>query len=177
MQRYCHMFQWLSRGFGLVNRFIGSSLVVTTITSYTIRITVTIPHVRSHIKSSNSSSGHTAVLLDLRNSSTQNTPHYCCMELTTLKASHVIATSPVHWRADCWVATSYKYSSSCCVTLSEKVFIAPLPSYARYGIIYEKWCWGVLLKRVYELQFRFKSDKNNGYLTRSWREFLRPSRA
>jgi hypothetical protein len=32
---YCHLFQWLRRGFWLVNRFIGSSLVVTTISSYT----------------------------------------------------------------------------------------------------------------------------------------------
>jgi hypothetical protein len=63
-----HVFQWLRRRFGLVNRFIGSSLVVTTISSYTLKITVTIAHVTSHNKSSNSSSGHTAVPLELRNS-------------------------------------------------------------------------------------------------------------
>jgi hypothetical protein len=40
----CHMSQWLRRGFGLVNRFIGSSLVVTTISSYTLQITATIAH-------------------------------------------------------------------------------------------------------------------------------------
>jgi hypothetical protein len=41
---YCHVSQWLSRGFGLVNRFIGSSLVVTTISSYTLNTTATIAH-------------------------------------------------------------------------------------------------------------------------------------
>jgi hypothetical protein len=66
---YCHVFQWLRHGFGLVNRFIGSSLVVTTFSSYTLKITVTISHVTSHTKSSNASSGHTAVPLELRNSS------------------------------------------------------------------------------------------------------------
>jgi hypothetical protein len=34
---------------------------------------------------------------------------------------------------DFCLATSYKLSSYCCVTLSE-VFIAPLPSYTRYSI-------------------------------------------
>jgi hypothetical protein len=63
---YCHVFQWIRRGFELLNRFIGSSLAVTTI-SYTIKITVTIAHVTSHTKSSNSSSGHIAVPLQLRN--------------------------------------------------------------------------------------------------------------
>jgi hypothetical protein len=48
-----------------VNRFIGSSLVVTTISSYTLKITVVISHVTSHTKSSNSSSGHTAVLSEV----------------------------------------------------------------------------------------------------------------
>jgi hypothetical protein len=67
--KYCHVSQWLRRGFGLVNRFIGSSLVVATISSYTLKTTVTIAHVTSHTKSSNSSSGHTAVPLELRNSS------------------------------------------------------------------------------------------------------------
>jgi hypothetical protein len=56
----------------LVNRFIGSSLVVTTITSYTPKITVTTAHVTSHTKSSDSSSGHNAVPLELRNSSPVN---------------------------------------------------------------------------------------------------------
>jgi hypothetical protein len=55
---YCHVFQWPRRGFGLANRFTGSSLVVATISFYTLKITLTIPHVTSHTKSSNSSSGH-----------------------------------------------------------------------------------------------------------------------
>jgi hypothetical protein len=109
MEKYCHVFQWLRRGFGSVNRFIGSSLVVTTISSYTLKITVTIAHVTSHSKSSNSSSGHTDVPLELRNSSEVNshsrifsyplgTDHaqktqslYCCMVETTLKTSHVLS--------------------------------------------------------------------------------------
>jgi hypothetical protein len=70
--KYCHVFQWLRRGFGSANRFIGSSLVVTTVSSYTLKITVTTAHVTSHTKSSNSSSGHTAVPLELRNSSEVN---------------------------------------------------------------------------------------------------------
>jgi hypothetical protein len=38
------VFEWPRRGFGLVNRFIGSSLVVTTISSYTLKIAVVITH-------------------------------------------------------------------------------------------------------------------------------------
>jgi hypothetical protein len=147
MHIYCHVFQWLRRGFELVNRFIGSSLAVTTISSYTFKITATI----AHTKSSNSSSGHTAVPLELRNSSEVNshsrilsyplgTDHakkiqfYCCVAQTTQKTSHVITISPVHWLADCDLGTSYKHLFYCCVILSEKVFIAPLPSYTRYNM-------------------------------------------
>jgi hypothetical protein len=136
----------------LVNRFIGSPLVVSKISSYTLKITVTAAHVTSHTKSSNSSSGHTAVPLELRISSevnshsrilsyslgtdhAQKTQFYCCVAQTTQKTSHVIIIPPVHWRADCCLAMSYKHSSYCCVTLSEKVFNAPLPSYTRYNIM------------------------------------------
>jgi hypothetical protein len=44
---------------------------------------------------------------------------YClalCMARTTLKTSYVITVLPVHCCADCCLATSYKYSSYCCVT-------------------------------------------------------------
>jgi hypothetical protein len=34
------------------------------------------------------------------------------------ETSHVIAISPVHWRADCCLATSYRQSSYCCVRVS-----------------------------------------------------------
>jgi hypothetical protein len=44
LKLYCHVYQWLKRGFGLMNRFIGSSLVVTTISFYTLKVTVTIAH-------------------------------------------------------------------------------------------------------------------------------------
>jgi hypothetical protein len=44
LSEYCHVSQWLTRGFGLVNRFIGSSLVVTTITFCTLKINVSIAH-------------------------------------------------------------------------------------------------------------------------------------
>jgi hypothetical protein len=183
----------------MLNRFIGSSLVVTTISSYTLKITVTVAQVTSHTtcKSSNSSSGHNAVPLELRNSSevnsaeqsralaycrqpastvtpgieprwdpwpyicsrlffpsfvvpplikmegldffynwcslttpTQKTHFYCCVAQTTQKRTHVITISPVHWLADCCLATSYKHQSYCCVILSEKVFIEPLPGNA-----------------------------------------------
>jgi hypothetical protein len=67
-----HVSQWLRRAFGLMNRFIGSSLVVTTISSYILKITVTIAHVTSHTKSSDSSSGHSATHFELRNSSEVN---------------------------------------------------------------------------------------------------------
>jgi hypothetical protein len=133
--------QWLRRGFGLVNRFVGSSLVVITISSYTLKITVTIAHITSHTKPSNSSSGHTAVPLELQNSSevnshsrilsyplgtdhAQKTQFYCCVAQTTQKTSHVITISSVHWRVDRCLATSYKHSSYC------YVFILPLPSNA-----------------------------------------------
>jgi hypothetical protein len=125
----------------LVNGFIGSSLVVTTISSYTLKITVTMSHVTSHTKSSNSSSGHTALPLELRISSevnslsriisypfgtdhAQKTQFYCCVTQTTQKTSHLIAISPVHWRADCCLATSYKHSSYWCVRVSRGVYRA-----------------------------------------------------
>jgi hypothetical protein len=38
--------------------------------------------------------------------------------------SHVIAISPVHWHADCCLATSYKHSSYCCVRVSRGVYRA-----------------------------------------------------
>jgi hypothetical protein len=119
---------WLKHGFGLVNQFIGSSLYVTTFSSYTLKITVIIAHVTSHTKSSNSSSGHTAILFELRNLSetnfhsrilsyslgtvhAQETQFFCCVLQTTQKTSHVITISLVHWRADCCPTTSYKHSS------------------------------------------------------------------
>jgi hypothetical protein len=49
----------------------GSLLIVTTISSYTLKITVTIAQVTSHSMSFNSS-GHTALTLELRNSSEFN---------------------------------------------------------------------------------------------------------
>jgi hypothetical protein len=116
-------------------RFIGSSLVVTTISSYTLKITVTITYVTSHTKSSNSSSGHTAVPLELRNSSEVNshsrilsyplyTGHHVCVAQTTQKTSHVINISPVYWIAVYCLTTSYKHSSYCCVRVSRGVYRA-----------------------------------------------------
>jgi hypothetical protein len=150
-EEYCQVFQWLRRWFESVNRLIGSTLIVTTISSYTFKITVTIAHVTSHAMSSNSSSGHSALALELRNSSevnshscilsypldtdeAQKTQIYCCATQTKQKRSDVITVSPVHWCADCFLGTSYKHSSYCCVTLSEKVFIAPFPSCKHYNI-------------------------------------------
>jgi hypothetical protein len=45
------------------------------------------------------------------------------------KTSHVIAILPVHWRADCCLATSCKHSSYCCVRVS-RVSIELLPGSA-----------------------------------------------
>jgi hypothetical protein len=42
IHKYCHVFEWLRREFGLVNRFIGSSLVITTTSCNTFKITVII---------------------------------------------------------------------------------------------------------------------------------------
>jgi hypothetical protein len=67
---------------------------------------------------------------------------------TTLKTSHAIAISPVHWRADFCLTTTYKYSSYYCVRLS-KVFIAPLPSYTRYKILL--WQWNMQLQEVLQV--------------------------
>jgi hypothetical protein len=100
---------------------------------------VTTAHVTSRIKSSNSSSRHTAVPLELRNSSevnshsrifscplgtdhAQKTQFYFCVVHTTQKTSHMITISPVHWHADCCLATSYKHSSYCCVSVSRGVY-------------------------------------------------------
>jgi hypothetical protein len=89
-----------------MNRFIESSLVLTTISSHTLKITVTTAHVTSHTKSS----GHAAVPLELRNSSEVNShshilsyplgtdhaqkthPPYCRVAQNILKTSHVITT-------------------------------------------------------------------------------------
>jgi hypothetical protein len=85
----------------------------------------------SHTKFSNS--GHIAVPLELRNSSevnshsrilsyplgtdhAQKTQFYCCV--AQKKRSHVIAISPVHWRADCCLATAYKHSSYYCLRVA-----------------------------------------------------------
>jgi hypothetical protein len=81
---YCHVSQWQRRRFGFVNQFIGSSLVVTKISSYTLKITVTIAHVTSHSKSPNSSSGHPALPLELRNSSEVNSDIHILSENTIL---------------------------------------------------------------------------------------------
>jgi hypothetical protein len=124
-----------------VNRTIGSSLVVTKISSYTLKITVTVAHVTSHAKPSNSSSGHTTLPSELRDSSevnsrscilsyplgtdhAQKTQFYYCAAQTTQKTSHIITISPVHWRADCCLAMSYKHSSYCCVRVSRDVYRA-----------------------------------------------------
>jgi hypothetical protein len=119
-----------------VNRFIGSSLVVTTISSYTLKITVNIAYVTSHNKSSNPSSRHAALPLEFRNSSEINShsrilsyplgtdqaqktqPLYCYMAQTTQKTTHAIAISSVHWRADCCLTTSYKHLSYYCVRVT-----------------------------------------------------------
>jgi hypothetical protein len=52
--KHCHVFEWLRRVFGLVSRFIGSSLLVTTNNCSTFKITVIITHkvFNSHLKSS-----------------------------------------------------------------------------------------------------------------------------
>jgi hypothetical protein len=139
----CHVFQWLRRGFGFVNRFIGSLLVVTTISSYTLKITVTIAHVTSHMKFSNSS-GHTAVPLELGSSTevnsnfrillyplgtdhAQETKFYCRVVHTTQKTSHVITASSVHWRAGC--------CSQRAINIHPIVaWPWPLPSYTRYSM-------------------------------------------
>jgi hypothetical protein len=67
---------------------------------------------------------------------TKHRKHFHCrVSQTTQKTSHVIAISPDHWRADSCLATSYNHSSYCCVHLSEKFFMAPLPIYTCYNII------------------------------------------
>jgi hypothetical protein len=70
-------------------------------------------------------------------------------ERTTYKASHMIAISSVHWRADCCLATSYKHLSYCWVRLHE-VFISPLPSYTRYNMykIFES-IWVIYIKSCF----------------------------
>jgi hypothetical protein len=52
-----------------VNQFIDHLQVVTTISSYTVKVTVNIAYVTSHTKSSSSYSGHIALPLEVGNSS------------------------------------------------------------------------------------------------------------
>jgi hypothetical protein len=132
-----------------VNRFIGSSLVVTAIGSYTLKITVTASHITSHTESS---PGHTAVPLELRNSSevnshsripshplgtdhAQKTQFCCCLAQTAQKTSHVINISPVHWCSDYCLATGYKHSFYCCLKFSEVVIRLGLPMRSRHGVL------------------------------------------
>jgi hypothetical protein len=147
MSQYCHVFV-SRRGFGLVNLFIGSWLVVTTISSYTLNITVTIAHVTSHIffwphycslGTSELKSGQFPFPYSLGTDHVQKTQFYCCVAQITQKTSHIITISPIHWHADSSSATSYKHSSYCCVTLSEKAFIAPLPIYTLYNTSVANW--------------------------------------
>jgi hypothetical protein len=77
---------------GLENRFIGSSLVVTAISAYTLKFTVTIAHVTSHTKSSNSSSGHAAFPSELRKSSEVNS--HSRILLYPLGTDHAQKNSP-----------------------------------------------------------------------------------
>jgi hypothetical protein len=64
------------------------------------------------------------ILYSLRNDHAENTAsiaetcllNHCIVTVaarTPQKASHVIATSLVYWRADCCLAMSYKQSSYC----------------------------------------------------------------
>jgi hypothetical protein len=96
--------------------WIGESVywIFTTISFQTLKITLATAHVTSHPKSSNSSCGHTAVPLELRNSSEVNShshilsypldtdyaqktqPLYCCVAQTMQEKSHVITIVPVH---------------------------------------------------------------------------------
>jgi hypothetical protein len=77
---------------------------------------------------------------------------------TTQKTSHVIAISPVYWRADCCLATTYKHSSHCCVRLSRGVyqFVAwqcvDTSQYISYLALYED---AIDLKNLWERTLRF----------------------
>jgi hypothetical protein len=145
------MFQWLRRGFRLVNRFIESSLVITTISSYTLKITVTIANVTSHTKSSNSSSGHTAVPLDLQNSIPIPVfSHIISAWTTTQKTAPLLLHGTGHIEnkscdsylaspfrcVDCCLAMSYKHSSYCWWPQVRRLFIAPFPRYTCYNVLH-----------------------------------------
>jgi hypothetical protein len=91
----------------MVNRFIGSSLVVTTISSYTLKITVTIAHVTSHTKFSNSS-GHSVVPLELRNSSEVNSESESYVTTDGQSASLSWYKAPIRGlRPDFYFCTEY----------------------------------------------------------------------
>jgi hypothetical protein len=49
---------------------------------------------------------------------------HCYVAQITQKTSHVVTISPVDWLADCCLATSYKHSSSCCVSVSRGIYRA-----------------------------------------------------
>jgi hypothetical protein len=52
LHTYCHVYQWIRREYGLVNRFIGYSQLVTTNNCNALKITVIITNVKSHNKCS-----------------------------------------------------------------------------------------------------------------------------
>jgi hypothetical protein len=110
---YCHVFQWLRRRFGLVNRFIGSSLVVTTNNCNTFKITVITTHtVLSHTLSLHRSPTNFSwlsasenwiellllfSLYDLRTYHAQKTQFYFCIKKTPQRTSHVIPSQRLYW--------------------------------------------------------------------------------
>jgi hypothetical protein len=142
------VFQWLRTWVWIAESVYW---IFTIISSYTLKITETIAHVTSHTNSSNSSAGNTAVPLEIWNSSeyifhsrvlsyplgTDNAQKTVLLlrraDLHTENKSRDNCFASLLAR-QCCLATRYKHSPYCCVTLSEKVFIAPLPSYTRYNI-------------------------------------------
>jgi hypothetical protein len=97
--------------------WIGESVYWILTSFYTLKIIVTIAHVTSHTKSSNSSSGHNAVPLELWNSRevnsrsrilsyplgtdhAQKTQFYCCVAQTTQRnksRDNYLASSLARW--------------------------------------------------------------------------------
>jgi hypothetical protein len=80
----------------------------------------------------------------------QKTQFHCCVAQTMQETSHVITISPVHWRADCYLATCYKHSSYCCMRVSRDVYRAA--------------AWQCVDVRIL---FRSISDVKSGKLLRS----------
>jgi hypothetical protein len=146
------MYQWLRRGYGLISRFTGSSLVVTRISFDTLKIAVTIALAKSHMSllilllatvlfpwnlGTQGKLFPISIFSHILSARTTHRKQFCCyVAQTTQKTSRVVTISLIHWLSDCYLAKSCKHSSYYCLATDDTIlsrFIAWL--HTRLGLM------------------------------------------